>query len=128
MSILANLLKLLLQSLREAVMIGSRGEDTNKGDTIVRIERELFSWTDGDWDGDYECMTFYDVTLRVPIGKYTAGQTFDFAVVIQTDDGTILQLTMADIDSPDLTDVYCPVKVMGEYRLHYQVGETLSEV
>jgi hypothetical protein len=89
------------------------------------IERELFDW-DG-WDGEPECMTFYNPVLKVDIGKWSAGSQFDYAIIQQTDNGAILQFSNMDIYSPEATEFYYPNKVMGEYRLHYRVGETLSE-
>jgi hypothetical protein len=52
------------------------------------IETELFDW-DG-WDGEPECMTFYNPVLKVDIGKWSAGSQFDYAIIQQTDNGAIL--------------------------------------
>lgn len=35
------------------------------------IEKSLFTWE--SWDGDMECMTFYDAVLATPIGSFPAG-------------------------------------------------------
>jgi len=43
------------------------------------MERELFDWD--SCDGDTECMTFYDVVLKVPVGEYGVGTRFDSAIV-----------------------------------------------
>jgi hypothetical protein len=41
------------------------------------MERELFDWE--QWDGDLECMTFYKVILKQPMGIFKPGMSFDSA-------------------------------------------------
>lgn len=41
------------------------------------MERDLFDWS--GWDGDLECMTFYDVVLKKQIGNFPPGTKFDSA-------------------------------------------------
>lgn len=79
------------------------------------MERELFSWT--AWDGDAECMIFYNPLLKTQIGKYPAHTQFDEAIILQIEKGHgILQF----INKRNI--------LMGEYKLHYRVGETVSEL
>lgn len=91
---------------------------------MATIEQELFSWQ--GWDGNAECMTFYKPTLKVQIGKYPKGTVFDVAFIMQTNRGCVLQLANNDTTHPT-TDHYLPTWLMGEYRLHYRIGETLNE-
>jgi hypothetical protein len=93
----------------------------------MHIESELFEY-DG-WDGEPECMIFYKVKLKVPIGNYPSGTEFDSATILNGDThDCILQLSNRDEGHPEATERYCPITTMGEYRLHYRVGETVSEI
>ena len=87
------------------------------------MECQLFYW-DG-WDGEPLCMTFYKVVLKQQIGKYPPGTKFDNATILQDPEqgnGT-LQL----MNHGEFVNGSAPNIVMGEYRLHYRVGETLDE-
>ena len=79
------------------------------------MEKELFNWT--AWDGEPDCMTFYNVTLKVSIGKYPAYCTFDSAVIQQNDGKGYLQLYDYLEDGK--------LKLMGQYELHYRVGDEI---
>jgi hypothetical protein len=46
------------------------------------MEKDLFSYS--GWDGDQECMIFYDPVLKVPIGEFEPGQSFGSAAIIQS--------------------------------------------
>lgn len=43
------------------------------------IENSLFTW-DG-WDGDHECMVFYEVELTRDIGEFKKGTKFNSAII-----------------------------------------------
>lgn len=44
------------------------------------MEKQLFDWV--DWDqSDTTAFMFYDVTLRLPIGKFPAGTKFNSAYI-----------------------------------------------
>ncbi len=89
----------------------------------MSLEQELFTWS--GWDGDPECMIFYDATLIVPIGKFPVGTKFDWAIIsVGKDDDTVLQLN----DKGEEDEQGCaPNIVRGEYKLHYRIGETVTE-
>lgn len=90
----------------------------------MTLEQELFSWS--GWDGDPECMIFYDAVLVVPIGEYQVGTKFDCAIISVNDNGTVLQLSnKGQLVNPE--DTVCDNVVMGEYKLHYRIGQTISE-
>jgi hypothetical protein len=89
----------------------------------MSTERGLFSYE--GWDGDAECMTFYNPVLKVQIGKYPIGTSFDSATIIQPtniEDATyaILQL---ENRGEEFEDGYSENVVMGEYKLQFQVLE-----
>lgn len=44
------------------------------------MEKQLFDWF--GWDGDHECMTFYDVTLKIQIGSHEPGTKFNHAFIM----------------------------------------------
>lgn len=83
------------------------------------IETQLFSWR--GWDGDHECMTYYNPILKVQIGKYPPGTKFDSATILF--DKGILQLT----DHGPMVNGVGACIARGEYKLHLSVGETISE-
>lgn len=93
---------------------------------MATMEQELFDW-DG-WDGDPECMIFYNAVLKVSVGKYATGTKFDSALIMQSAgnsellNGGILQLC----DYED-TQNGRRVIVKGEYSLHYRIGDVLRE-
>lgn len=43
------------------------------------MEKQLFNWS--DWDGDLECMIFYNSLLKVQIGEHKAWTKFNHAVI-----------------------------------------------
>ncbi len=43
------------------------------------VERQLFSWE--SWDGDQQCMQFYDVELKIRIGDHQPGSKFELAAI-----------------------------------------------
>lgn len=83
------------------------------------LETQLFSW-DG-WDGDQECMMFYDPILKVQIGKHPVGTKFDCATILWTDGK--LQFT----NHGPMVNNHAPIIYTAEYNLKLSVGETLSE-
>ncbi len=83
------------------------------------MENQLFSWN--GWDGDMECMIFYNPILKVQIGKHTAGTKFDSAVVMF--DKGILQFT----NFGPMVDNYAPVSYEAEYNLKLSVADTIKE-
>ncbi len=82
------------------------------------MEQELFTWT--EWDGEPDCMTFYNVELLKPIGKFPKGTKFNSAVIMQGGSvvGGILQLF--DRESSN------KLVLMGEFKLHYIVGDAIK--
>lgn len=87
------------------------------------MERELFTWS--DWDGDMECMTFYDAVLIKPIGKFPVGTKFDCATILQGDSfqSGVLQLT--NLSGKTNPDGGRQLTVVGQFKLHYMVGEEI---
>lgn len=75
------------------------------------MEKELFDW-DG-WDGDPECMTFYKVVLKKPIGEHPIGAEFSCATILM--EQGIVQLYD---EAGSLVD---------EYRLYFTVGERVEK-
>lgn len=76
------------------------------------MERELFSWT--GWDGDPECMIFYNPVLLQDIGGFKKGTKFSTACIQQPESlPGILQLHN---DEGNL---------LTEFELHLQVGKQL---
>lgn len=43
------------------------------------MENDLFDWD--SWDGDHECMTYYNVVLKVPVDLYLPGEKFSAAQI-----------------------------------------------
>lgn len=87
------------------------------------LECQLFSW-DG-WDGDHECMTFYDPILKVQIGKFPAGTKFDFATILF--DKGVLQLGNHGPEQTDGHHKFRETVYTAEYNLKLTVAETLTE-
>lgn len=83
------------------------------------LETQLFSWA--GWDGDHECMTFYNPVLKVQIGKYPPGTKFDSATILF--DKSILQL---DNHGP-MVNGHGETIPMGEYTLKMSVGSIIKE-
>ena len=83
------------------------------------LETQLFNW-DG-WDGDHECMTYYNPILKVQIGKHPPGTKFDSATILF--DKGVLQLA----NHGPMVNGHGEVIPAGEYNLKLSVAETLSE-
>lgn len=83
------------------------------------LETQLFSW-DG-WDGDQECMTFYDPILKVQIGKHPPGTKFDCATILWIKGK--LQL----INHGPVVDGHADSIYTAEYNLKLTVADTISE-
>jgi len=83
------------------------------------LETQLFSW-DG-WDGDHECMIFYNPILKVQIGKHPPGTKFDHATILF--DKSILQLS----NNGPMVNNLARVIYNAEYKLKLTIGETISE-
>ena len=82
------------------------------------METELFSWT--SWDGEPDCMCFYNPVLKIRIGEYEPGTKFDCAFILQhtTNHLGVLQL-FNKIDAERGVPT-------AEYKLHYVVGEKIN--
>lgn len=89
----------------------------------VALESQLFSW--GGWDGDHECMVFYNPILKVQIGKFPAGTKFDNATILF--DRGVLQLQRMGPEKTDGHHKYCEIEYTAEYKLNLSVGNTISE-
>jgi len=83
------------------------------------VEKQLFDF-DG-WDGDHECMIYYDPTLKVQIGEHPIGSKFSQAIIMF--DKGVLQLTK----SGEMINGYAPIIWSEDYRLHLTVGELIKE-
>ena len=92
------------------------------GDTL---ECQLFTWA--GWDGDQECMIFYKPILKVQIGKYPPGTTFDSATILF--DKSILQFDNTGVWEVDAKGrkTHAANIPMGSYKLKLSVGETIEE-
>ena len=99
------------------------------------MERELFSWK--GWDGEPECMTFYDVVLKKQIGEFPPGTKFDGATILVKDgDGDDSSSSLGILQfydlgeerrfSPDDPRSWRETIVKAEFKLHYTVGERIS--
>jgi hypothetical protein len=90
------------------------------------IECQLFTWA--GWDGDLDCMTFYNPILKVQIGKYPPGTTFDSATILF--DKAILQFDDIGPWSVDEKGrkTHANNIPKGTYKLKLSVGETIEEV
>jgi len=74
------------------------------------MELEWFDWK--EWEGDSECVTFYDVTLLKQIGEHSPGTKFHSASIMFLE--CVLELyASSENDIPE------------KYRLGYVVGEKL---
>lgn len=76
----------------------------------MSIEQELFSW--GGWDGEPECMVFYQPRLVVDIAEFPMGTVFESATIVQTEEGAIVEFSNGDTP-------------IAKFRLHYRIGERL---
>lgn len=75
------------------------------------IEKQLFTWT-GGWDQfDTAGFSFYDSTLKVPMGTFQTGDTFD---VINVDyEHSKIQLVRDE--------------QIWSYHLHLTIGKEIAE-
>lgn len=92
------------------------------------MERELFSWT--GWDGDSECMVFYDPVLKVQIGEYPPGTKFDSASVLVNQDGSesgVLQFHNKGKPFKEGKATGWEIDLVAEFRLHYRIGEKIEK-
>lgn len=81
------------------------------------MERELFDWT--GWDGDQECMTFYDITLKKQIGKFAPGTKFASAVLLY-DTGDLQFYNNGETRKEHHYEVTESI-FMGEFKLRLEV-------
>lgn len=98
------------------------GPILRKAGEAMSIEQELFSWE--GWDGDQECMIFYDVVLKVDIGNHKAGAAFDSATILSNnnpEDYAVLQLS----NKGKREGNFAPNILRGQYKLHYRVGDEI---
>lgn len=75
------------------------------------MERELFSWT--GWDGEPECMFFYEPILKVQIGDFPVGTKFNSACILQNDTSNILEF-------------YNEGKDVATFEIHMTVGKRIN--
>ncbi len=88
------------------------------------MERELFDWE--GWDGETDCMTFYEPVLKVQIGDYPPGTKFDHAVLLHKEGYGILQLCNLGEKHVEDRHVWYDTKLEAEFKIHYRVGEKIS--
>lgn len=85
------------------------------------METELFDWE--DWDGDHDCMIFYNVTLKVQIGEFPPGTKFNRADIGNSVEGKgVLQLCKFIEVKEGIGEVWD----IAEFRLHYMIGERIT--
>lgn len=78
------------------------------------MERDLFSWS--GWDGDSECMIFYNPVLKVPIGDFEVGHTFASASIVQMDElGNYLEFY--DKEGHAVAKFAITIEIVGEVAL-----------
>jgi len=86
------------------------------------MEKELFEWS--EWDGDAECMTFYEPVLLVQIGKFPPGTKFDSATIIQSEKGNFLQFDNRGPEEPGKN--YRNLICQAVFELHVVVGKQIN--
>ncbi len=87
------------------------------------IETQLFSWT--DWDGDQECMVFYNPILKTKIGKHERDTKFDSATILWNESKLQFQNF-----GPEIVEGHVRRReaiYTAEYELKLSVGKVLSE-
>lgn len=88
------------------------------------MERELFDWS--GWDGEPDCMTFYEVVLKVSVGEFPAGTKFDGAIIMHHEGSGALQFYNL---GPEKTEGHTnrrEIIVVAEFKLHYRVGNRID--
>lgn len=96
------------------------GQGENK---MEPLENQLFKWK--EWDGDHECMVYYNPVLKVQIGKHPAGTKFDSASILF--DKGVLQL---ENYGPEIVEGHVRRReaiYTAEYKLNLTVGEVIKE-
>ncbi len=86
------------------------------------LETQLFSWA--GWDGDQECMTFYEPILKVQVGKFPPGTKFDSATILS--EGKVQFCNYG----PEIVEGHVKrreIAYTAEYKLNLSVGETIRE-
>lgn len=73
------------------------------------MEQELFDYKNG-WDGDQECMVFYNCQLKVQIGDYAPGTVIDSICICNG----VLQFFKHEQTEP-----------IAQWKLHYKVGNPI---
>jgi len=76
------------------------------------IETSIFDWSEWDEDGPM-ALTFYNVTLKVPVGEFSAGAQFERAFI--NGENSYLQLV------EDNGEYH-------EYELKFSVGDRLPSL
>lgn len=85
------------------------------------MERQLFDYE--DWDGEFDCMIFYNITLKKQIGPYEIGTKFDSAMLMY-DEGILQLCRTKDIrGEKDFKEV----KVVSECKLELTVTEVRTK-
>lgn len=82
------------------------------------MERDLFSWS--GWDGDPECMIFYNPVLKVPIGDFDPGYTFSSAAIVQNhpkDGKNYLEFYDDSNSGKPVAKFWIGIKILGEVAL-----------
>lgn len=77
---------------------------------MCSLERQLFDW-DG-WDGDLECMVYYNPVLKVQIGNFPPETKFNHVVMMFAK--SLLRLYYNDLE-------------YYEYKLSLSVSEVIKE-
>lgn len=85
------------------------------------MERELFTW-DG-WDGEPECMIFYNPRLKIDIDPFPMGTIFNSAAIVQNkvdkETGQTLDYGILEFHDADGNAV-------ASFKLHIKVAERIS--
>jgi hypothetical protein len=89
------------------------------------MEAGLFQF-DG-WDGEIECMTFYDAVLKADIGPHKIGERFDSAVIINEGDKDYAILQLIEFGPFDEKLGCQPLIIRYECELHYRLGDEIKK-
>lgn len=88
------------------------------------MEQELFCWK--GWDGDQECMSFYNVELKQAIGEFSAGTQFSGAQISFVPEELNYGILQFYNEGKELEGGVTEIDVVAEFKLHYRVGDRIK--
>lgn len=86
------------------------------------MEKQLFDWN--KWNGDHDCMIFYNPVLKIQIGKYPSGTKFDSAIIMIEPEKGILQFY--NKSGPEVKG-FSPTESVAEYNLKLSIDSIIKE-